>query len=58
VVNFGGIKALAGQSDTVNADGTFDFYAIVSTGQGGWAVAWAVDWWGDKSEVATAFVSC
>ena len=58
VVNFGGINALMGQSDTVNADGTFDFYAIVSTGQGGWASAQAVDWWGDTSAIAATLVDC
>ena len=54
VVNFGGITPLAGQSTTVNADGTFSFYCTVYSGQGGVATAQAVDWWGDTSEEATA----
>lgn len=56
VVNFGGITPLEGQSTAVNSDGTFDFYAIVPTGEGGWASAQAVDWWGDTSQIATDFV--
>lgn len=56
VVNFGGIKALQGQSTTVNSDGTFSFAAVVSSGQGGWASAEAVDWWGDTSEPAVGYV--
>jgi hypothetical protein len=58
VVNFGGINALQGQSVSVNADGSFDFYAIVNTGQGGWATAEAVDWWGDTSPIAGDAVTC
>lgn len=58
VVNFGGINALIGQSVNVNPDGTFDFYAIVNTGEGGWASAQAVDWWGDTSEIAATGVNC
>lgn len=58
VVNFGGINALQGQSVSVNADGSFDFYAIVNTGQGGTATAEAVDWWGDTSPVAMDVVNC
>jgi len=58
VVNFGGIDPLMGQSETVNPDGTFDFYAIVNTGQGGWASAEAVDWWGDTSTIAVTLVNC
>lgn len=52
VVNFGGIKPLLGQSVAVNPDGSFDFWAIVPSGQGGWATAQAVDWWGDTSQLA------
>lgn len=58
VVKFSGIKAVNGQSEEVNSDGTFDFYITVSSGNGGWVYAKAVDWWGDTSPVATAFVSC
>lgn len=58
VINFGGINALMGQSTTVNSDGTFDYWAIVKSGQGGWASAQAVDWWGDTSEYAVDFVNC
>jgi hypothetical protein len=58
VINFGGINALMGQSVSVNPDGSFDFYAIVSTGQGGWATAQAVDWWGDTSEIDASLVGC
>lgn len=58
VINFGGINALLGQSVEVNPDGTFDFYAIVSSGQGGWATAQAVDWWGDTSPIAVEYVNC
>lgn len=58
VVSFGGINALQGKSTTVNADGSFSFCAIVKSGQGGWASAEAVDWWGDTSEPAAAFVGC
>ncbi len=56
VVNFGGITPLAGQSTTVNPDGTFSFTCTVPPGQGGMATAQAVDWWGDASPVATASV--
>jgi hypothetical protein len=56
VVNFGGFTALAGQSTTVNADGTFSFTCTVASGQGGLATAQAVDWWGDESQIATASV--
>lgn len=56
VVNFGGITPLEGESTTVNSDGSFDFYAIVPTGEGGVASAEAVDWWGDTSETAAAYV--
>jgi hypothetical protein len=52
VVNFGGITPLAGQSTSVNADGTFSFTCVVNSGQGGCATAQAVDWWGDASAVA------
>ncbi len=58
VVNFGGINALMGQSAPVNSDGSFAFYAMVKTGQGGWASAEAVDWWGDTSEPEIALVNC
>lgn len=58
IVEFGGINALEGQSVTVNSDGTFDFWAIVKSGQGGWATAEAVDWWGDTSQIAGAMVNC
>ncbi len=57
-VNFGGITPLQGQSTGVNADGTFEFYAMVPSGQGGWASAEAVDWWGDTSETAVEYVNC
>ena len=52
VVNFGGITPLQGQSTTVNSDGTFDFYAMIPSGEGGLATAQAVDWWGDTSPYA------
>lgn len=58
VVNFGGITPLVGQSTSVNPDGTFDFYAIVNNGQGGWASAQAVDWWGDTSTIVGTGVNC
>ena len=58
VINFGGIKPLLGQSVTVNPDGSFDFWAIVPSGQGGWATAQAVDWWGDTSQIAADVVNC
>lgn len=58
VVNFGGITPLQSQSTKVNSDGTFDFYAIVPSGEGGWASAEAVDWWGETSETAATFVNC
>ncbi|HTU22551.1 MAG TPA: hypothetical protein VMG10_31220 [Gemmataceae bacterium] len=57
VVNFGGITPLMGQSDSVNPDGSFDFYAIVNSGQGGWASAQAVDWWGDTSTINSTYVA-
>lgn len=56
VVNFGGITPLQGQSTEVNSDGTFDFYAIIPSGEGGWAYAQAVDWWGDTSPKAVDYV--
>lgn len=58
VINFGGITPLMGQSVTVNADGTFSFYATVPSGQGGLASAQAVDWWGETSATDTTFVNC
>jgi|SRR5579884_542409 len=57
VVNFGGITPLQGQSTSVKSDGTFSFYAIVPSGEGGWASAQAVDWWGDTSQIATDYCS-
>jgi hypothetical protein len=57
VVNFGGIIPLQGTSTTVNSDGTFDFYAIVPSGEGGWATAQAVDWWGDTSPIVSTYVN-
>jgi hypothetical protein len=57
VINFGGITALQGQSTTPNQGGIFEFYAIVKSGQGGWATAEAVDWWGDTSPVASTYVA-
>jgi hypothetical protein len=56
VVNFGGIIPLQGQSTSVNSDGTFEFYAIIPAGEGGWAYAQAVDWWGDTSQKAVDYV--
>ena len=58
VVKFGGITPLEGQSCTVHYDGTFAFYAMVPSGEGGWASAQAVDWWGDTSKAVIAFVNC
>jgi hypothetical protein len=58
IINFGGINALQGQSTPVNLDGSFTFYVMVKSGQGGWASAEAVDWWGDTSDPAAAFVNC
>jgi hypothetical protein len=55
VVNFGGITPLQGQSTTVNSDGTFDFYAIIPSGEGGWASAQAVDCWGQTSQIAVTY---
>lgn len=49
VVYFGGMPALQGQSTEVNPDGTFELYVIIPSGQGGWATAQVVDWWGDPS---------
>jgi hypothetical protein len=57
IVDFSGINALQGQSTAMNSDGSFAFYAMVKSGQGGWAGAEAVDWWGDTSSPATAFVN-
>jgi hypothetical protein len=57
VVNFGGIKPLLGQSTTVNSDGTFSFSITVTAGNGGWATAQAVDWWGDLSPIASEYVN-
>jgi hypothetical protein len=58
VVNFGGITPLDGLSTSVRTDGTFALYAMVPSGEGGWASAQAVDWWGDKSQAVIAFVNC
>ncbi len=55
VVNFGGIIPLQGESIPVKSDGTFSFYATVPSGDGGWATAQAVDWWGDTSQIASAY---
>jgi hypothetical protein len=57
-INFGGITPLQGQSTGVNSDGTFSFTCMVPTGEGGWATAQAIDWWGDTSETASDFVNC
>jgi hypothetical protein len=56
-VNFGGITPLQGQSTAVNGDGTFSFYAMVPSGEGGWASAVAIDWWNDTSETAVDYVN-
>lgn len=58
VVNFGGIVPLKGQSTGVKADGSFSFYAVVPSGEGGYASAQAVDWWGDTSETEVDMVNC
>jgi len=58
MVGCGGITPLQGQKCLVNSDGTFAFYAMVPCREGGWADAEAIDWWGDTSEVAIAFVNC
>jgi hypothetical protein len=49
VVNFSGISALQGQSTTVNADGTFNFYSSVPPDQTGMVYAQVVDSSGDTS---------
>lgn len=54
VVNFSGITPLQGQSTSVNADGTFSFYATVPPDQIGTVNAQAIDWWGDASPTASA----
>ncbi len=56
VVNLGNIPALDGKTVNVNPDGSFSVYATVSSGNGGYATAQAVDWWGDTSTVATTSV--
>jgi hypothetical protein len=56
IVNFGGIAPLQGESTEVNSDGTFDFYAIIPTGEGGWASAQAVNCWGNTSQIAVTYV--
>ena len=58
VVNFSGITALQNKQVTVNPDGTFAYYCIVNSGQGGWATAEAVDWWGDTSPIVSDLVNC
>jgi hypothetical protein len=58
VINFGGLTALEGQSVSVNSNGSFSYYCIVNSGQGGWATAEAVDWWGDTSQMAVTMVNC
>jgi hypothetical protein len=49
VVSFSGITALQGQSTTVNADGTFEFFAAVDPNQIGTVYAQVVDSSGDTS---------
>jgi hypothetical protein len=58
IVDFSGINALHGQSTSVRSDGSFAVYVMVKSGQGGWAGAEAVDWWGVRSSPSTAFVNC
>jgi hypothetical protein len=58
IVEFGGITPLIGQKTSLNAHGMFAFYAMVPSGEGGWADAVARDWWGDTSKAAIAFVNC
>jgi len=58
VIQFDGLTALAGKSCNVNSDGMFSYYCYVPSGQGGVAVADAVDWWGDTSSDATTAVVC
>jgi hypothetical protein len=54
VIDLGGIPALPDLKIPVNSDGTFTYYTTIASGQGGWATAYAVDWWGDEStEVMT-----
>lgn len=57
VVNFAGIKAVDGEQETVNANGTFNLYVTVSSGNGGLVEAEAVDWWGDTSQEASEYVT-
>lgn len=49
VISFGGITPLQGQSTQVNPDGTFEFYVVIPSGEGGWASAQVVDPSGDRS---------
>ena len=58
VVTLAGIPALQNQQVNVNPDGTFGYFCIVNTGQGGWANAEATDWWGDTSPVEMDMVGC
>jgi hypothetical protein len=58
-VNFGGIPSLAGQSTTVNADGSFSL-TVQLQGNGldnGTAWAQTTDWWGLQSNLATFSVN-
>ena len=58
VIRFDGLTALADKTCNVNMDGSFSYCCYVANGQGGVAVAEAVDWWGDTSNDATATVVC
>jgi len=58
VIHFDGLNALVGKTCDVNPDGTFTLSTYISNGQGGVAIADAVDWWGDTSSDATTTVVC
>jgi hypothetical protein len=56
IITFGGLSALAGQTTTVAANGTFDFSFFLN-GQTGNATAVTTDWWNRTSNTATDLVS-
>jgi hypothetical protein len=58
-VSFGGIPSLAGQSTTVNADGSFSLAVQLQVDGSDNGTAWAqtTNWWGLQSNVATVSVN-
>jgi hypothetical protein len=56
VVTLGGIPSLDNVTVTVQANGTFSYTIMLQPGESGGVTAECIDWWGQASNEATAFV--